>query len=351
MTMFKMTPKQTRKSIVECMEVGLVPFVTSSPGLGKSSIVKQIAKDFNLELIDLRLSQCAPEDLQGLPMKEIDGQGVPRSKFIPFDTFPLARDPLPDGKEGWVLFLDEFNSAMKSVQAAAYKLVLDRLVGNHPLHPNVFVVCAGNLATDRAIVNQLSTAMQSRLVHIEMEVSFDEFMEHAIKEGYDHRVLGYLEFQPSSLHDFKPDHNDRTFRCPRTWEFASRLVKGKPIEDVNLPLLAGTISDGAATELYTFMEEYGKLPSYKQIMLNPEGIPIPDSNSTRYALITMLFDKASFADFPTVIKCVRRLSPEFQVIFLRGMIQRHGDKLRKSPAYIKNIGHLTDFLTGNAHAA
>jgi len=351
MTMFTMTPKTVRKSVIECMEVGLVPFITSSPGLGKSAVVKQIAKDFDLELIDVRLSQCAPEDLQGLPMKEIDASGVTRSKFVPFDTFPLASDALPPGKNGWLLFLDEFNSAMKSVQAAAYKLVLDRLVGNHALNDNVFIVCAGNLATDRAIVNQLSTAMQSRLVHIEMEVDHAEFMEHAIKAGFDHRVLGYLEFQPSALHAFQPDHTDRTFRCPRTWEFASKLVKGKAIEDVNLALLAGAISDGAAVELHTFMQEYGKLPSYAAILASPDKVDLPDNPSTCYALITMLFDKTSFNDFGKIIRCVRRMSPEFQVVFLRGMIQRHGDRLRRSPDYIKNIGHLTSFLTDTGLAA
>ena len=115
MAMYTMTPKETRASIIECMEAGLVPMVTSSPGLGKSALVKQIAKDFNLEVIDIRLSQCAPEDLMGLPMRNANG----KAEFVPFSMFPLEGDPLPPGKVGWILFLDEFNSAPKSVQAAA----------------------------------------------------------------------------------------------------------------------------------------------------------------------------------------------------------------------------------------
>ena len=65
---------------------------------------------------------------------------------------------------GWLLFLDEFNSASVAVQAASYKIVLDRMVGKGHLHKNVAVVCAGNLESDGAIVEQMSTPLQSRLV-------------------------------------------------------------------------------------------------------------------------------------------------------------------------------------------
>lgn len=49
--------------MVEAMKAKLVPMMVGSPAVGKSSIVRSIADDFNLELIDLRLSQCDPTDL------------------------------------------------------------------------------------------------------------------------------------------------------------------------------------------------------------------------------------------------------------------------------------------------
>ena len=38
------------------------------PGIGKSSIVAQVAKQTKLDFIDVRLSQLAPTDLRGLPV-------------------------------------------------------------------------------------------------------------------------------------------------------------------------------------------------------------------------------------------------------------------------------------------
>jgi hypothetical protein len=334
-----MTPKETRAAIIECMEVGLVSMVASSPGLGKSSLVKQIGKDFNLNVIDIRMSQCAPEDLMGLPMRNADG----KAEFVPFAMFPLEGDPLPEGQEGWILFLDEFNSAPKMVQAAAYKLVLDHEVGQYKLHPNCFIVCAGNLMTDRAVVTQTGTAMQSRLVHIEMAVSHEDFMEHATKADFDYRMRGFLEFSPSSLHAFKPDHQDKTFACPRTWEFVSKLIKGKSFPEVNLKLIAGAISEGMATSFYTFLEEYEKIPTMAAILQNPEAISIPHELSTRFAIISMMVDRFKEADFATLVPFIKRFTPEFQVIYFRGVVRQH-PKFRRNPEYVKATHHLLKFL-------
>ena len=38
-------------------------------GIGKSSIISQVAKSNGLDLIDLRISQLAPTDLRGIPVE------------------------------------------------------------------------------------------------------------------------------------------------------------------------------------------------------------------------------------------------------------------------------------------
>ncbi len=151
--MYTVTPNQAAQEIVACISAGLTPLLSGSPGTGKSSLMNQVAKDYQLKLLDLRLSQCTPEDLQGYPMRNGN-----KATFTPFDIFPLEGEEIPEGYEGWILFLDELTSATKPVQAAAYKLILDRMVGSYRLHPNVAIVGAGNKMTDRAVVNQMSTA-------------------------------------------------------------------------------------------------------------------------------------------------------------------------------------------------
>lgn len=108
------TMATAKELVMDVLKARLVPFLQSSPGIGKSALAKEIAEDNNLKMIDIRLSQMDPSDLQGFPMKIEDKAG-----YLPMNTFPIEGDPLPEGKDGWILLLDEMNSAPMSVQAAA----------------------------------------------------------------------------------------------------------------------------------------------------------------------------------------------------------------------------------------
>ena len=346
------TPRSVKKFIIRCMMSGLVPFVQSSPAMGKSAIVASIAKEYNLELIDHRLSTSAPEDLSGLPHFE---NGV--ATFTPFDTFPVEGTPLPNGKQGWLLFLDEFNSASKMVQAAAYKLVLDRMCGLKKLHRNVVIVCAGNLSTDRAIVNPISTAMQSRLVHLTMELNHKEFMEDvALPQAWDGRIVAYLNFKKTALHDFRPDHNDKTFCSPRTWEFMNKLIKGQEFKMIQnsegqmvyemeeeAALYAGAITSGVAVDFINFTKVYLSLPKLKDIVLDPEGTPMPADSGTRWAIVMHLVENADDDNFDPIATYVNRLTAEFRVLFFRSlMIQKPA--LKKHQAFRKAMVELSRYL-------
>lgn len=92
----------------------LVPLLVGSPGLGKSQIYQQIADQYNLLLIDVRLGQCDVTDLCGFP--QIMGN---KAGYVPMNTFPIEGDPIPKGYSGWLLLFDELTSAVPALQAAA----------------------------------------------------------------------------------------------------------------------------------------------------------------------------------------------------------------------------------------
>jgi len=54
---------QAQEYITDCIKAGLVAMLEGPPATGKSDIVKAIAKRFKLYVIDIRLSQCEPPDL------------------------------------------------------------------------------------------------------------------------------------------------------------------------------------------------------------------------------------------------------------------------------------------------
>ncbi len=329
-TIYDVTPRQLFAFLCQVFEAGLVPFVQGSPGVGKSAIMAAVCRHFGLKMIDHRLSTSAPEDLSGLP--RFDEQGF--AHFAPFaDLFPVEGTPVPEGYNGWMIFLDEMNSAAKSVQAAAYKLVLDKMVGQRKLHSHTILGAAGNQASDRAIVNALSTAMQSRMVHFRLKVSHREWMEDvALKEGYDDRIVAYLSFKKEALLDFRPDHDDKTFCCPRTWEFMNRLVKGREVTDEQAPLYAGTITSGAAVDFIQFTKVFADLPAFTDIVAAPTGIQVPDKAATRWALVTHILGEVSDQTFGPVAEYMSRFPIDFQVLFLRSLLIRKPE-FKRLPAF------------------
>lgn len=343
--LYRLTPRKTRAAVERIMRAGRVAFIRSSPGMGKSSIVRSIADEYNLELIDHRCSTSAPEDFTGLPRFSEDGKAY----FAPFEElFPLESTPVPPGKDGWLLFLDEFNSAHRDVQAAAYKLILDRMTGQHKLNSRVVIVCAGNLGTDKAIVNELSTAMKSRMIHLEMEVSQDEWMEDvAFAQNYDERIIAYINYRPGSLMNFDPDSEEATFCCPRTWEFVNDILTANPgpLKDEDAALLAGTISAGVAVDFLQFTRVYGSMITIEEIRKDPKTAPLPKDNATRYAVTCHLMDKVDKDNFDDLATYINRMDMTFRILFFRSVMSRN-QNLRYEPAFTKAALEMNKYLRG-----
>lgn len=81
----------------------LVPYIKGSPAIGKSSIAHQVAKQLGLKVIDIRLAECDPTDLQGFPYFD---QETRKASYFPLNTFPTENDPVPEGYNGWLVFLN-----------------------------------------------------------------------------------------------------------------------------------------------------------------------------------------------------------------------------------------------------
>lgn len=341
MNMFSTSPRKARGFIEMCVMAGLVPLLKSAPGVGKSSIVKDIAKEYKLKIIDHRLSTSAPEDLTGLPRFTDDGRAV----FAPFkDLFPLAGDPIPEGYDGWLLFLDELTSASKSVQAAAYKLILDRQIGQFDLHEKVVIVSAGNRDTDNAIVNSLGTAMQSRLVHLELEPNFREWKEDvALKNNYDFRIMAFLEQYPEKLMDFDPKHKEKTFCCPRTWEFMERLVNGRQITSDMAPLLSGVISAPVAMEFIQYASLIENMVTVEQILKDPKGANVPEANSVKYAVICAMISQINANVFDQMTTYAERYPLDFKILYYRAALQRD-QSLGRHPTFLKALSAISQYL-------
>jgi hypothetical protein len=244
-------------------------FMWGPPGIGKSSIVKKIAKDSDMQLIDLRISQLAPTDLRGLPYVE-DG----RAKFAP-PTF------LPTEGTG-ILFVDEFNMASPSMMGIAQQLILDRQVGDYVVPDGWFIIAAGNRTEDRAAVSQMPAPVANRFIHFNVEADLPSWKEYAISQGVNEQIVSFLNFRPQLLFDF--NKNATAWPSPRSWEFAGSLL------DIGVEVDAA-VGGGTAAEFYAYQSIYSRLPDVDSI-LSGGSVEVPKEPSLMYAVCGALVSRA-----------------------------------------------------------
>lgn len=287
-------------------------FIWGPPGVGKSDVVATHAQQNDLQLRDVRLNLLDPTDIKGFPVPDTKKKLM---TWLPADFLPR------DGKG--ILFLDEFNSAPQSVQAAAYQLTLNRRIGDYELPEGWTIVAAGNRDTDRGATNRMPAPLANRLIHLDFEVNMDDWSNWAIENNVNTELLAFIRFRPNLLHAFDP--NQRAFPSPRSWKFVDDLLKQQPQKSIEYEVYKGTVGEGAASEFMAFLRIYRDLPNPDAVIMNPSSSPVPEDPATLYALSTSLAERASMQTFDNIITYADRMPIEFQVVLVRDSLKRRAE--------------------------
>lgn len=330
MSLFNITPNQSIAAMKIIISAGLIPNLLGGPAIGKSACVYEVAKFFNLKLVDVRASGLLPEDINGMGAI-VDG----KAKFLPFmDKFPLDTMEVPDGYYGWLLFLDELTNASREVQATLYQLLLDRAVGDHRLHDNVVIVAAGNRVSDRAAANAMGTALQSRVVTLEIEPKLEEWLDEvAFPNNYDSRLISFLLSNQGQFNTFNPQNREElTFSAPRTLSMLNDLLQSQELpldmsHPLAMPIVAGTVGSDTAAKFNVHCNTVMKLPSIDTIIASPDTVPMPDTVAQVYGVVSSILAYIKADTHPTDVEqltkfILRMPSPSYMVVYARTAVKR-----------------------------
>lgn len=303
--------KDLYKQLEALLDADIPLFIHGSPGIGKSYIVNDIAKQNNLEIVDVRLSQLDAVDLRGIPTISNE-----QTKWMPPIFLPTNKD-----SKG-ILFLDELNSAPLSVQAAIYQLVLDRKIGEYTLPIAWRIVCAGNKINDKGIVFKLPSPLINRMVHIVLEAKYDDFKPWAIKNDIHAFVIGFLGFRPDLLSTEVPSSTETNpaFCTPRAWHMLSSILKkNKELNSIH-PIIYGTVGYGAGIEFISFVKVYKSLPNIDAILEGRSDV-VPKEPSALYALCAAIIEKYSkIEQASNIFLYVKNLPVEFNIMLIKDLI-------------------------------
>jgi len=312
-----MNPQSAKRSLSHLCKRKVPVFLWGPPGIGKSSIVAQIAKEEDVSFIDLRLSLLDPTDLRGIPFfnaKEETAIWAPPSF-------------LPDGvKEKGILFLDELNTAAPMVQASAYQLILDRKIGEYHLPDGWSIVAAGNRESDRGVVFRMAAPLANRFVHLEMEANVEDWKTWAISAELDPVIIAYISHRPDALFTFANSDESRSFATPRTWEYVNEIISSKPEQDLIMPMVSGAIGEELAASFLGFMSVAADLPDLDAI-LDGKSMDVPKEVSALHilsaALSLRINDNTSSKKLNNLINYSLNLPGEFAVMIIQDLRERN----------------------------
>jgi hypothetical protein len=261
-----------------------------------------------LSLIDLRVTLLDPVDLRGLPRLTEEAAVWCPPAFLP--------------REGQgVLFLDELAQAPPLVQAACLQLTLDRKLGEYELPAGWTVVAAGNRAEDRAGTHRVISPLLNRFVHLDLDVSNEDWQDWAVTAGIAPEVRAFLRFRPGLLFQFDPATSPRAYATPRSWVFVSDVLKATP-GDLTTEVVAGCVGEGPAAEFAGFHTLYRELPDVDQALSKPEVAPVPREPAVLYALVGAVVERVRSVAAPAAaaVRYAARFPDEFALLAIRDLL-------------------------------
>lgn len=310
------------------MFVARIPvLLVGDPGIGKTSIWKQIADHLSVKLIEVHAIEWDAIDFKGIPVYE-NG----KARFVAYGEF----QEILESNEQIILLFDDLGHGKEDVLKSIMQLFRGG-IGTRKIGDNIYVCGATNDKTDRAGVKGMIEPLKSSVLIVNVEHDSDASNEYAALNNWEIEHRAFLMFNPEFWHNPEPNTDLRNTPSPRQNE---RLdLARKALKD---SLNAGTISEdkfkrfeytsarGCCGEEYAkvfcaMIDKIRKLTPPKQIIANPETCALPDFNSEQSALymctlsVANLFTENSayrnteFLD--SAFKFAARLPNVFQRVF------------------------------------
>jgi MoxR-like ATPase len=255
---------------------GLNLLLWGKPGIGKTSILESIFRQYNLPFEVLSPGERGEGAFGVTP--------VPQNGYItyPSPEWTKALD------KGGAVFLDEINTAPPAILAPIMGIALARRVGGHQLGNRVRVLAAANPTNEAADGHDLPPPLANRFGHLDWTLpNVDEWTNFMVSgaeevEVFDSikeeaRVLaawpeafskakglvgGFLKRRSNLLHAQPPstDPNlSKAWPSPRTWEMATRALASAEIHRLSdadkETFISAFIGLGASTEFMTYCTE------------------------------------------------------------------------------------------------
>lgn len=285
------------------------------PGVGKTSIVKQVADKLGYDLLIFHPVLDDRVDYKGLPAI-VEGE----AEFLPFGG--LKR--LCETKRPTLVFFDDLGQSPYDVQAAIMQLVLGRELNGQKISDKVVFVAATNRKKDKAGVAGLLSPLLDRFIAvIDVEFHLDDWIGWMMQQGYDPNIAAFARFKPQLINNAEISGEMEKIPTPRSLAGVGELLK-LGLGDVEI--LSGAVGRGWAAEFNAFRKVVSEIPDIKGIWKTPEQAPVPTRPDVMYSLMCSLASQVEEKHIDSLMTYINRVTSEFAVVCLKDVCAKYRDE-------------------------
>ena len=333
-----MTPKIAKKMLAKILQKnwsypeGTNPnkYITvnlqSVPGVGKTSIVEQVAKENNAGFIPVVIAQYDPAEIAGFPVLSADRTYYSRA------ISPFLKQMHEKVKEfgKCIVLLDEINQAVMASKNLCAQPINEHMLGEHKIPHGVQFVTAGNPMSSRAGTSPMPSHLNDRLSHWVLEADASSWLDdYALVREFNHTITSFIRHRPEFLSKFNPDVE--ACPSPRSWDRANTIldIDFEPRE--RQLALKAQLGDGATADFLGYLKIADKMPDPLEILRVPNSVEIPEDPAVLHAVCGAIAAHVKKSTMKHLITYIDKIKDkEFGAFTMRDAIRRN-DELRKLP--------------------
>jgi hypothetical protein len=221
--------------------------------------------------------------------------------------------------------------------------MLERTVGTHKLPEGSIIFATTNLAQE-GLGDSMPPHARNRIVTVQIsKPTADEWIAWAMGNDVEPVVLAtvnefpqmlssYTEYDtPNANHYINDPRAQRAaFVTPRSLYAASNIIKQTRHlpETVLFAALCGTIGAPAASDMLAVLRLDAELPSWKEIIADPNTAKAPTNGAALAMLIYRAIVRVDDKTFDNWLVYLGRLSREAQALFARQIMTPSSGKLK-----------------------
>lgn len=202
-----------------------VLYIQSAPGYAKSAIMRSIAKKMGCQYFDIRLSMVDETDVGLFPTIDEMEVGGTKQKML---CHVAPKWAYMANEQPTIIHFEELNRSTLAVRNAALQMLLEREIGSFfKFNDNVMMCSSGNLGEeDGTDVEEFDQALNNRLIHIEHQMPFPEWVENYANENVCPVIVQFLKTHTEHYYKKPDERNQRNkaYATPRSWTFLSDYI-------------------------------------------------------------------------------------------------------------------------------